>query len=309
MPYSELKDGLRDVAFTTATPFTADGTAVDEAALAENVQALADAGAELFVPCGNTGEYYALSDRERVAVVRTHVEQVPEEAVVVGGVGGSTKTAAALIDAYRDAGADAAMVMYPGHTYVHEQGLVEYYRALADATDLGLVVYKRGPELTHSVLRELAAIENVVGVKYAVNDIYGFKRAVADIDADVVWLNGIAERFALSFAVEGAEGYTTGIGNFAPEVTLSLFDAVSEGDWERARRLQERIRPYEDLRDESGAGNSIGSANNVPAVKYGLDLAGLNGGPVREPLVDLADDDRRRAEDYYEQLLEATDGA
>ena len=304
MPHDQLKADLRGVAFTNPTPFSEDGESVRHDALAENVEHLADAGARLLIPNGNTGEYYSLSHDERVACAETAVEAFGDGSVVAG-VGGSTKTALSLVEAYENAGADAVMVMHPIHTYLHERGLLRYYERIVEATDLGVVLYKRGPELTHRVIAALSERDNVVAVKYADNDVKGFSAAVASVPGDLVWSNGIAERFAPAFAVEGAEGYTTGIGNFVPEPTLALMDALRDGNWERARELRELLRPYEDLREEPGADSAIAAANNVPAVKYGMELADLHGGPVREPLVELSDEDRERAREYYDRIRRA----
>lgn len=301
-------EAYADVAFTTAVPFTGDGSDVRYDALTENLADLYDAGARLFIPCGNTGEYYALSDEERERVVRAHVEATGPEATVVGGVAGSLPAVRSLATAYEDAGADALMVMHPDHTYLHEDGLRAYYREICDLTDLDVVVYKRGPEVTRDVLADLTEREAVVAVKFAVDDVKEFAQSVEDAEGDVTWLNGIAERYALSYAIEGADGFTTGVGNFAPEATLALFDAVDAGDWERAKELQRAIRPFEDLREESGAGNALPAANNVPAVKYGMDLAGYHGGPVRPPLTDLSSADRERAAQYYERMRSVVRG-
>lgn len=302
MEYARLRENCRDVAFTTATPFTADASAVDHDALAENLRSLEGRGAWLFIPCGNTGEYYSLTREERVAVVETHVQALSAEATVVAGLAGSTGTALEYLKAYEAAGADAVMVMHPDHTYAHARGLSEYYRRVADATDLGVVLYKRGPGVPREVVLEATELRNVVAVKFAVDDVLEFRRTIEDAAGEVTWLNGIAERYALAFAVEGAEGFTTGVGNFAPEASLSLQEALEAGDFGRAASVREAIRPYEDLRAESGPDNPLAAANNVPAVKYGLDLAGLNGGPVREPLVGLPPEDEARAEEYFERI-------
>ncbi|MFP8953497.1 dihydrodipicolinate synthase family protein [Natrialbaceae archaeon A-arb3/5] len=225
---------------------------------------------------------------------------------VAAGVAGSRTEIRRLADAYEDAGADAIMVMHPDHTYAHQRGLANYYHRICDETDLGVVVYKRGPEVPREVLVELSERENVVAVKFAVDDIKEFSQTVADAPGDVTWVNGIAERYALSFAIEGATGYTTGLGNFAPEATLALFDAVEAKEWERARSIQRLLRPIEDLREESGDGNALPAANNVPVVKHGMDLAGYAGGPVRDPLVDLSAGDAERLEEYYERLRAAS---
>jgi 4-hydroxy-tetrahydrodipicolinate synthase len=303
--HGTLKEDLRDVAFTTATPFTADREAVDHEALAANLEALYEAGGRLFIPCGNTGEYYALSRAERVEIVRMHVERLPADATVVAGVAGSTKTARDLIETHEESGVDGVMVMHPDHTYLHRDGLVEYYERLADAAETGVVLYKRGHDVPDDVLTELTAHESVVGAKYAVNDVKGFSAAVGDAAGDAVWLTGSAERYAPAYHLEGARGLTTGIGNFAPEAPLALFDALEARDYDRAREIRDLLRPFEDLREEPGENNDTVAANNVPAVKRAMDLAGLEGGPVREPLVELSEADRERVSDYYERIREA----
>ncbi|WP_123539102.1 dihydrodipicolinate synthase family protein [Halosimplex salinum] len=302
MDGTRLRSAFETVAFTTAVPFESEGSAVDHDALAGNLSGIYDAGARLFVACGNTGEYYALTDEERVAVTATHVEATGDEATVAAGAAGNVQEVLDLADAYEAAGADALMVMHPDHTYVHEQGLKEYYRAICDGTDLGVVIYKRGPTLTRDVIVDLTEHDAVVAVKFAVDDVKEFAQTVEDAEGAVTWVNGIAERYAIPFAVGGATGYTTGVGNFVPRVTLALFEAIEKEQWDRARRIQQALRPLEDLRDEPGAGSTIANGNNVPVVKCGLDLAGYEGGSVRPPLTDLGPSDRDRMETHFEHL-------
>lgn len=305
MHYDSLKDDLRGVAFTNPTPFTEDGAAVRHDELALNVTELREAGAQAVIPCGNTGEYYSLSNDERVAVVETVVEAMDGQGSVVAGAGGSTKNVLELAAEYEAVGADAIMVMYPVHTYMHNDGVREYYERIASETDLGVVLYKRGERLADEVIADLTRLENVVAVKYAHNDVKAFAGLVADAPGDVVWSNGIAERFAPSFAVEGAEGFTTGIGNFLPEAVLALMDTLREEDYARAREIRDVLRPLEDLREEASRDNHMSAANNVPTVKHLMDYAGLYGGPVREPLVGLSEEDAQRAEAYYDRVPDA----
>jgi 4-hydroxy-tetrahydrodipicolinate synthase len=304
MAHEDLKAALRGVAFTTPTPFTGDAQDVACEHLRSHARWLEDAGARGVVPCGNTGEYYSLTDTERTTVVAETVDAREDDATVIAGVGGSLHQARALADAYAEAGADGVMVMDPDHTYVHAEGLYDYYEGIASATDLGVVLYKRSDLLSRDLITRLAEVENVVGLKFAVNDVDAFSAVAGRVGDDLVLTTGIAERFAPAFALEGAEGFTSGIGGFAPGASLALMDALRAEDWARARRIRDRIRPYEDLREEPGANNAHPAANNVPAVKYGLELAGHYGGPVRPPLVGLAEEDRRRAEEYYHELAD-----
>jgi len=305
MSHKKLKQHLRDVSFTTTAAFSEDGNDVLYEEVARNTESVLEAGGRSFIPCGNTGEYYSLTDEERLGLVETTVDVVSDDGVVIAGVGGSTKEAIEQARAYEEVGADGVMVHDFDHTYIHNQGIVEYYERLADATDLGIVMYKRGPALSLSAVSELSTIDNVVGLKFAVNDVAAFSKMVREVPGEIVFSTGIAERFAPAFALEGAEGFTTGIGSFAPEVSLALQEALEAEDWEQALKLRDLVRPYEDLREEAGTGNEFAAANNVPAIKLGLELAGLYGGPVREPLVELSAEDKQRAESYYDRLAEA----
>lgn len=304
MNYEGVREGLKHVAFTTATPFREDDLSVDVPALRENVAALREAGAELFIPCGNTGEYYALSHEERADVVAATVRAAGDDATIVAGAGGSVPTVANLADRYEAAGVDALMIMDLSHTYVHRDGVVDYFEAVADRTDLGIVVYKRSPIITMDALAAIADIDNVVGVKYAINDVAGFTTARERLPDDFVLVNGIAERFGPAFALEGAEGFTTGIGNFVPGATLALQEAIVAEDWAEARRIRDIVKPFEDLRAEAATPDGFSAANNVPAVKFAMDLAGFNGGPVRPPLRPLSKADQDRAREYYEEITD-----
>ncbi|MFC6907197.1 dihydrodipicolinate synthase family protein [Halalkalicoccus tibetensis] len=307
MNYQTTRKALQGVAFTTAIPFTDNSEKnIKYEDYKNNLQAIEDAGGQLYIPCGNTGEYYSLTHDERVNVSSSTVEAVSTDSVVIAGVAGSTKTVKKLSEEYNSLGVDGIMIMHPDHTYLHETGIEQYYRNIAKATDLPVVLYKRGPEISNKVVTKLAGVENIIGIKYAVNDIEGFSKIVESVPNDFVCVNGIAERFAPAFALEGAEGFTTGIGNFVPELPLKLHSALSNNNFEQARRIRNLARPYETLRAESGDNNRISAANNIPAVKYGMDLAGLEGGPVREPLVNLSGSDRQRAEKYYSEIMDST---
>lgn len=302
MSYKQLTDSLRGVGFTIPTPFKERADEVDHDALRENVRDLTSFGANLIIPCGNTGEYHSLSHRERVDIVETTVDAVGDDGLVVAGAGGSTKTVSDLVNEYERSGVDGVMVMHPSHTYAHQDGLRQYYRSIADGTELGVVLYKRSHDVSDDVLLDVAELDNVVAVKYAVNDISAFSAAVEQSTDDIVWSNGIAERFAPSYALEGAEGFTTGIGSFAPKPVLELMEAIRRGDWKRAREIRELLRPYEELRDGTGDNNDLAAANNVPAVKYGMELSGRHGGPVREPIVSLGEAEMERARQYYDSI-------
>lgn len=299
----EVQERLRGVAVGLLTPFD-KSLQIEHEKIRENAEALYDEGIRTFLAAANISEYHSLSRDERVSVTESAVEVLPEDACVLAGVGGSTSSAQDLIRAYEQIGVDAMMVMPPDHTYLHEQGLLQYYRKLDNVTDRPLVPYVRGFDPSVKYLGQLTRVDGVAGIKYALKDAIKLGAGVAAGDDDVVWVNGLAEPFAISFWAEGAEGFSAGVSNFRPEIGLELYSALSTSDWKRARELRNICLPYQNFRDETGENNNISGAISVSAVKKGLELSGLNGGEVREPIRPLSEKDERRAEELYEQLEE-----
>jgi len=302
----EVKAHLRGVAVGLLTPFDQD-LEIEHWKIAENADHHYEAGIRTFLAAANISEYHSLSRAERIEVTETSVSALPSDACVLAGVGGSTESARELVRAYDRAGVDAMMVMPPDHTYLHEEGLLEYYRALASVTETPFVPYVRGFDPSVDFLAELTRLDGVVGIKYALPDPVKLGAAVTAGADDVVWVDGLAEPYAVSFWAEGVEGFTAGVSNFYPEVGLKLFEALSEEDWDRARKLRDVCLPFQRLRDETGQNNALEGAISVPVVKAGLELAGLHGGSVRAPIRPLSSVDQQRAEQHYEQLVAAFD--
>ncbi|QRV17946.1 dihydrodipicolinate synthase family protein (plasmid) [Haloterrigena salifodinae] len=301
LPAEQVRSRLRGVAVGLLTPFD-DDLEIEHEKIAENAQELYDEGIRTFLATANISEYHSLSASERVDVAEASVNALPSDACVLAGVGGSTHNATELIQAYDRIDVDAMMIMPPDHTYLHEQGLLEYYRNLASSTETPLVPYVRGFDPSVDYLTSLTRVDGVVGIKYALKDPVKLGAAVEAGADDVVWVDGLAEPYAVSYWAEGAEGFSAGVSNFRPEIGLELFDALSEGDWERACELRNICLPYQNFRDETGQDNAIAGAISVSAVKKGLELAGLHGGNVREPIRTLQPEEERKAKRLYNQL-------
>lgn len=299
-PAEQIQEHLRGVTVGLLTPFEDDE--VDYDAIEANASSLYDDGIRSFMSPANISEYHSLTRAERVESAAASVAALPDDASVLAGVGGSSSAARELATAYDETGVDALMIMPPDHTYVHERGLLDYYRDIAAATDRPLVPYVRGFDPSVEYLADLTRIEGVVGIKYALPDVPKLGAGVAAGADDVVWVNGLAEPYALAFWAEGVEGFSAGVSNFRPEVGLALFEALTEGDWERARALRNICLPYQRLRDEPGEDNTIPGAISVPVVKKGLELSGLHGGSVRDPIRELTPSEADRAATLYAEL-------
>lgn len=280
---------LADVVVTTVTPFDHQDD-VDLGAVARQAEALADAGIGVLVPGGNTGEFASLTPTEVTDVVEHTVAAVGDRCTVVAGVGWSSRMAAEAARRAQDVGAHAIMIHHPTHTYIHPDGIGAYYERIIAAVDLGVVLYKRGPELPDRVVAELARHDRVVGVKYAVNDCDAFARLSSTVGEHATLLCGTAERWAPFFALAGAAGFTSGLANVRPDLALQLRDRLRDGAMAEAMALRARVAPFEDLRQRHGSGN------NVPVVKEALRWLGRDTGRVRDPLVPLSPPDRNELE-------------
>lgn len=297
----EVSERLRGVSAGLLTPFDENGE-IEYWKIEENAQSLYDSGLRSFLAAANISEYHSLTQSERVDVAEASLNGLSSDACVLAGVGGCTQDAQELIQAYDRLGVDAHMIMPPDHTYVHEQGLLDYFDDLATVTETPFAPYIRAFEPSVSFLADLTQIKNVIAIKYAIKDPVKLGAAIAAGVDDVVWVNGLAEPYAVSYWSEGVEGFSAGVSNFRPEIGIELFDALTAENWERARELRNACLPYQNFRDRTGQNNTLRGAISVPVVKKGLELAGLHGGDVREPICSLSPEDEAEAEKLYEKL-------
>jgi 4-hydroxy-tetrahydrodipicolinate synthase len=286
--FETQRAALADVVAIPVTPFAEDGT-VEQGTYRALLRRLLDGGVRTLTPNGNTGEFYALTPEERRLVTELTMEEGGDRAVVLVGVGHDVPTAVSSARHAREVGAAMVMVHQPVHPYVSQNGWVDYHRAIAEAVpELGVVPYIRNPQLEGARLAELADVcPNVVGVKYAVADAARFAGFARDAGLErFVWVAGLAEPYAPSYFSAGATGFTSGLVNVAPSVSLNMLEALRSGDYAAAMKVWEQIRRFEELR----AANA--SANNVTVVKEALASLGLCRREVRPPSRPLPEGER-----------------
>ncbi|MGY3200907.1 dihydrodipicolinate synthase family protein [Streptomyces sp. TE5632] len=286
--FETQRAALADVVAIPVTPFAEDGS-VDPAGYRALLRRLLDAGITTLTPNGNTGEFYALTPEERRTVAELTMQETGDGSSVLVGVGHDVPTAVASARHARDLGARMVMVHQPVHPYVSQSGWVDYHRAVAEAVpELGVVPYIRNARLTGSRLAELAdACPNVIGVKYSVADAAKFAAFARDAGIErFVWVAGLAEPYAPSYFSAGATGFTSGLVNVAPSVSLNMIGALRAGDYATAMKVWEQIRRFEELRGANG------SADNVTVVKEALASLGLCRREVRPPSRQLAEHER-----------------
>ena len=297
-PWVRLRSRLQTVVAIPVTPFHTDGTEVDWTAHAGLIRRLVDHDIDVVTPNGNTGEFYTLTVAEARRVVESAVEAVDGRAEVMAGVGLDTAGAVAAARHARSAGCGSLMVHQPVHPYRSAEGWVAYHREIAEAVpELGVVLYIRDPRIGGEQIAALAdACPNVVGVKYAVPDPVRFASVARDAGLTrFTWIAGLAELSAPGYWAVGATGFTSGLVNVVPRLSLALLESLRGGDFGKAMLAWEQVRTFEELRTADA------SADNVSVVKEALARLGLAERTVRPPSRLLPDPLRDQVRDLVAQ--------
>ncbi len=281
---------LAGVIAPITTPFDSATGEVAPVHLRQNVSRLVAAGLAGVVVAGSTGESALLDPEEQRRLVGWVREVLPDRAWLIAGTGAeATRQAVLLTRAAAAEGADAVLVRPPGYfsAAVSPASLADYYRAVADASPIPVLVYNI-PKYTHlpiaaGLLQQLAVHANVVGVKDSSGDA---KNLAAYRDAAPAWSVFVGSAALLYAALElGCDGGILAAACFAAATCVELHAAFRAGDRERAGRLQERLVPLDkEIVGKLGPGG----------VKAAMDAVGLYGGPVRAPLAPVVPADRER---------------
>ncbi|WP_226781277.1 dihydrodipicolinate synthase family protein [Oceaniglobus trochenteri] len=236
------------------------------------------AGLHMPVVNGNTGEFYALTTDEACTMAREVIAMVDDRAPVLAGVGRGIRDACALARASADAGATALMVHQPPDPFVAPRGVVDYLKAVSDASGgLPMMLYLRNDAIGTGAIADLCALPGVKGVKWATPNPLKLAAAKAACDPAIVWVGGLAEVWAPTFYAVGARGFTSGLINVWPKRSMAIHGALEGGDYAQANRLIDGMKAFEDIRAEEMNGT------NVTGVKAALAAMGDDCGPTRPP--------------------------
>jgi 4-hydroxy-tetrahydrodipicolinate synthase len=261
------------------TPFAEDGS-IDLAGAQELAAHLVDRQAhDGLVVLGTTGEAPTVSDGEQSAVLEAVLDAVGDRATVVAGVG--TNDTAHSIDNARRAerlGAHGLLVVTPYYNKPPQAGLLRHFTAVADATDLPVMLYDIPPRsvvpIEVETLVRAAEHPRIVAVKDAKGDLGAVMRTLAR--TDLAYYSG-EDMLNLPLLAVGAVGVVSVVGHLAGPRLAELIAAVESGDLVKARAVNESLLPLY---------TGVFRTQGVILVKAALHALGLPAGPVRPPLVD-----------------------
>jgi 5-dehydro-4-deoxyglucarate dehydratase len=259
--------------------------AFDEDNYRSHVAKQGQAGAAGLFAAGGTGEFFSLTLDEYKRVVRAASEEVPDDLPLLAGVGYGTQIAIEFARAAEANGADGLLVMPPYLVRSEQEGLRRHLVAICRSVGIGVIAYNRDNAiLTAETVAQVAEdCPNLIGFKDGVGDIELLNSVRYRMADRLVLIGGMptAEMHASAAAAVGMTTYSSAIYNFAPDVAVRFYRALTAG---RRSEVDELIRgfflPYLAIRNRH-AGYA------VAIVKAGARIAGINCGSVRTPLLDL----------------------
>jgi 4-hydroxy-tetrahydrodipicolinate synthase len=281
---------LRGCGTALVTPFRKDGS-LDLDALRRLVQFQLRAGIDFLVPCGTTGETPTLEHAEYLAVVRTVVQEVAGKVPVIAGVGGNnTRKVIDLAAEVRGLGVQGILSVAPYYNKPTQEGLYQHFQAMAESTDLPIIVYnvpaRTSSNIEPPTVARLAIIPNIIGIKEASGSIVQQMEVLAAVPPGFRVLSG-DDSFTFPLMALGGVGVISVISNEIPGEMTRLAHLLLEGKLEAARQLHFSLLPLMQV-------NFI-ETNPIP-VKAALAMMGMIEEVYRLPMVPMKPENRAKLE-------------
>jgi 4-hydroxy-tetrahydrodipicolinate synthase len=274
---------LSGSAVALVTPFKNDGS-VDTDAIRRLVQFQIEAGTDIIIPCGTTGESPTLSAEEQMTIIRTVKEEANDKIIVAAGAGTNDTThAVELAKKAEKAGAAAILSVAPYYNKPSQEGMYQHYRHIAEAVSVPIIIYnvpgRTGSNVAASTILRLARnFKNIAAVKEASENFAQIAELLDERPEHFAVLTG-EDSLILPFMAMGGDGVISVAANEIPMQIKQLVEAARNGNLEEARAMNKRYRKLLKL--------NFLESNPVP-VKYALAKMGMIEENYRLPLVPLS---------------------
>jgi 4-hydroxy-tetrahydrodipicolinate synthase len=269
---------------------------VDVEALEGMVEFQIEHGVSGLVPCGTTGETPAMSEEEDRVVVETVVRVAAGRVPVVAGTGSnSTDMAIKYTKMAQEVGADGSLQVAPYYNKPTQEGLYRHFAAIAESTDLPLILYnipgRTSVTISAETMARLAEIPNIVGVKDSTLSMNMISDVISLCGEEFDVLSG-DDPMTLPLIALGGVGVISVASNVAPGAVSDMVKALLEGDFERGRELHyELLSLFRALFVET---------NPIP-VKTAASLLGLCSDEMRLPLIPMGGENLRRLQETLDR--------
>jgi len=269
------------------SPIRADGS-VDRPILAHLCQNLVEAGVHGLTPLGSTGEFAYLDWEQKRTIVETVVEAAGGRVPVIAGVAATTTAdAVRQARAFANLGADGILAIMEAYFPVSEAATGDYFLAIADATELPVVLYTnpnfQRSDLTLPVIARLADHPNIGYIKDASSNT-GRLLSIINAVGDRLTVFSASAHIPACVMMIGGAGWMAGPACLIPRESVRLYELCRAGDWPAAMALQRRL----------WALNQAFAKHNLAAcIKGGLEVLGYEVGAPLAPQAPLSDEGRK----------------
>ena len=296
MTPAELKNRLGGVITFPITPFN-DDLSLDVAGHRKNVAEMLQFPFCATVAAGGTGEMYSMTPEEHFEVIKSTIEEVNGKIPVLAGVGFNRVLAVEMAKKAEEAGADGILCFPPYYPNADREGMLHYYRAIGEATSLGLFIYSRdwAAFSPGEVWRLCEAIPNLIAWKEGQADLRAYQRIMERCGDRLHWIGGIGDDMVPGYYSIGIRTYTSSIAVIAPRLSLQLHERASVLDSASLSRLMSNyvIPLYAIRRRRKGY--------EVAVMKKAMQILGKPAGPVRPPLVEVRPEEVKEIERLMER--------
>lgn len=277
------------------TPSTPDG-GVDLPALKQLAEHFIDQGVAGIVACGTTGEYYSLTEEERVQVLETIASVGKGRVSLIAGANSfSTQGSIERAKQAEEMGYEGLMLSAPPYSLPCQDGIIAHFKTVAEATPLPIIMYnfpaRVGVNIELETVATLSKVPNIIGIKESSGD---FSHALALIHADLPDFEVVCgcDDQAADFLFWGVRSWISGSANVFPAEQVAMMKAAANNDMEKVRALMSAMYPV--IRDMETDGYN--QKAKLAGKRHGIDA-----GEIRMPLAPLTAGQKQE----FQQLLDA----
>ena len=269
---------IKGIITAMVTPLSEDG--INEAATRKLVNKLINDGVHGLFVLGTNGEFYALSEAEKLALVEIVVDEAAGRVPVFAGSGGiSTEEVIKVTNQFVELGVDAVSVITPYLIKLSDEELIQHYQTIALNTNLPMILYNIPANtqlsINESVFKELIQLPQIIGIKDSSGNLENIQMYLEMNDREDFSILIGSDSLILPALQMGVDGAVAATSNVLTKTDLGIYQAFLENKMERAQVLQESINDF----------RGILKLATVPSVlKHSLELIGFPVGAPKNPV-------------------------
>ncbi|MFM2487408.1 4-hydroxy-tetrahydrodipicolinate synthase [Enterococcus avium] len=269
---------IKGIITAMVTPLSEDG--INEAATRKLVNKLINDGVHGLFVLGTNGEFYALSEAEKLALVEIVVDEATGRVPVFAGSGGiSTEEVIKVTNQFAELGVDAVSVITPYLIKLSDEELIQHYQTIALNTNLPMILYNIPANtqlsINESVFKELIQLPQIIGIKDSSGKLENIQMYLEMNDREDFSILIGSDSLILPALQMGVDGAVAATSNVLTKSDLGIYQAFLENKMERAQVLQESINDF----------RGILKLATVPSVlKHSLELIGFPVGAPKNPV-------------------------